>query len=175
MLISKRMNEAINQQIGNEFGASLQYVAMASHFAGQGLTALAGHFYRQAEEERDHAMRFVRYVVDAGGKVGIPTITAPQASFKNVADAVRLALNHEMKVTNQINSLVDLALKESDHISRDVLSWFVKEQLEEVSSMDNLLKVVQRAGESNLMHVEDYIARLESKSARMEAEAAAGE
>ncbi len=169
MLISKKMNAAINQQIGNEFGASLQYVAIASRFAGEGLSALAEHFYQQAEEERTHAMRFVRYLDDAGGKVEIPTIPAPRTDFKDVADAVRLALQHEMNVTSQINSLVDLALKESDHISRDMLSWFVKEQLEEVSSMDNLLKVVQRAGEANLIHVEDYINRLRAKSAKMEA------
>lgn len=171
MLISKKMNQAINQQIGNEFGASLQYVAIASHFAGEGLSALAGHFYRQAEEERGHAMRFVHYLDDAGGQVEIPTIPAPRINFKNVAEAVRLALNHELKVTSQINGLVDLALKESDHISRDMLSWFVKEQLEEVSSMDSLLKVVQRAGESNLIHVEEYITRLEAKTAKMEKEA----
>lgn len=173
MLISSKMNAAINQQIGNEFGASLQYVAIASHFAGEGLTALAAYFYRQSDEERDHAMRFVHYLDDAGGKVEIPTIPAPRTSFKNVADAIKLALNHEMNVTNQINGLVDLALKESDHISRDMLSWFVKEQLEEVSSMDNLLKVVLRAGEANLIHVEDYVTRLQAKAAKMEAEAEA--
>ena len=171
MLISKKMNSAINQQIGNEFGASLQYVAIASHFGGEGLGALAAHFYQQAEEEREHALRFVRYVVDAGGRVVIPTITAPRATFKNVADAVRLALNHEMTVTNQINKLVDLAVQESDHLTRDMLSWFVREQLEEVSSMDNLLKVVQRAGESNLIHVEDYLTRMHDKAARMAVEA----
>lgn len=173
MLISKKMNQAINQQIGNEFGASLQYVAIAAHFAAEGLTVLAEHFDQQAEEERDHAMRFVRFLGDAGGQVEIPTIPAPRATFKNVADAIRLALNHEMKVTAQINALVDLALKESDHISRDILSWFVKEQLEEVSSMDNLLKVVLRAGENNLIHVEDYILRLRKKSEAMEAQAEA--
>jgi len=165
------MNKAINQQIGNEFGASLQYVAIASHFAGDGLSALAEYFYKQSEEERGHAMRFVRYLDDAGGKVEIPTIPAPRTNFKNVADAIKLALNHEMNVTSQINALVDLALKESDHISRDMLSWFVKEQLEEVSSMDNLLKVVQRAGEANLIHVEDFITRLQAKTAKMEAAA----
>ena len=171
MLISKKMNAAINQQIGNEFGASMQYVAIASHFAGEGLSALAGHFYKQSDEERYHAMRFVHYLDDAGGKVEIPTITAPRTNFKDTADAIRLALSHELKVTSQINALVDLALKESDHISRDMLSWFVKEQLEEVSSMDNLLKVVERAGESNLIHVEEYVSRLQAKSARMEAAA----
>ena len=165
MLISKKMNAAINEQIGNEFGASMQYIAIASHFAGAGLVALSDHFFKQSDEERMHAMKFVRYLDDAGGKVEIPTINAPRTEFKSVADAIRLALNHEMKVTSQINGLVDLALKESDHISRDMLSWFVKEQLEEVSSMDNLLKVVLLAGESNLIHVENYITRLQEKSA----------
>jgi bacterioferritin B len=171
MLISDKMNAAINQQIGNEFGASLQYVAIASHFAAEGLMALAEHFYKQSDEERDHAMRFVHYLDDAGGKVEIPTIPAPRINFKSVADAIRLALTHEMTVTKQINALVDQALKESDHISRDMLSWFVKEQLEEVSSMDNLLKVVVRAGESNLIHVEEYVGRLQARTAKMEKEA----
>ncbi len=171
MLISKKMNSAINQQVGNEFGASLQYVAIAAHFAGEGLTALAAHFYEQAEEERDHAMRFVRYLVDAGGRVEIPAIASPRATFKNAAEAVRLALNHELTVTSQINKLVDLAIKESDHITNNMLAWFVNEQLEEVSSMDNLLKVVQRAGENNLIHVEDYLTRSHGRTARMAAEA----
>ncbi len=173
MLISQKLNAAINQQIGNEFGASMQYVAIAAHFASEGLMALSAYFDKQAEEERDHAMRFVRFLGDAGGKVEIPAISAPRATFKNVADAIRLALNHEMNVTKQINALVDLALKESDHISRDMLSWFVKEQLEEVSTMDNLLKVVQRAGENNLIHVEQYVLGLRKKAEKMEAEAEA--
>ena len=166
MLISNKMNAAINQQIGNEFSASLQYVAVAFHFAADGLVALADHFYLQAQEERDHAMRFVRFLSDAGGKLEIPAIAAPRTGFTNVADAVKLALDSEVTVTHQINSLVDLALKESDHISRDVLSWFVKEQLEEVSSMDNLLKVVKLAGENNLIHVEQYIKGLQAKAAQ---------
>jgi bacterioferritin B len=82
-----------------------------------------------------------------------------------------LALTHELTVTSQINKLVELAMKESDHITDNMLAWFVKEQLEEVSSMDNLLKVVQRAGESNLIHVEDYLTRLHGKTARIAAEA----
>jgi ferritin len=159
MLISKKMNAAINEQIGNEFGASLQYVAIASHFANEGLTELATLFYRQADEERDHAMRFVRYLVDAGGRVEIPGIDAPRNTFKSVEEAVKLSLDWERTVTGQINSLVELAIKESDHISHNALTWFVHEQLEEMSSMDNLLKVVQRAGEKELLYVEGYLAR----------------
>lgn len=159
MLISQKMNAAINEQIGNEFAASLQYVAIASHFASEGLSELAAKFYAQADEERDHAMRFVRYVVDAGGQVAIPAIAAPKAQFKSVEEAVRLSLEWEKTVTRQINGLVELAMKESDFIAQNFLGWFVREQLEEVSSMDNLLKVVQRAGEKNLLYVESYLAR----------------
>jgi bacterioferritin B len=159
MMISKKMNEALNEQIGYEFAASLQYVSIASHFAGQGLTCLANHFYKQANEERDHAMRFVNYIVDAGGEVSIPDIKAPKASFGSVEDAVTLSLAQEKEVTAKINTLVEQSMKESDHITFQILSWFVKEQLEEVSSMDNLLKVVQLAGQKNLLYVEEYVAR----------------
>ena len=100
MLISKKMNAAINHQIGNEFGASLQYVAIASRFAGEGLTALAAHFYKQAEEERGHAMRFVHYLDDAGGKVEIPTIPAPNC----FAILVPLFLFLDMVRTRRVRS-----------------------------------------------------------------------
>lgn len=159
MLFSKKMNESINQQIGNEFGASLQYVAIASHFVGEGLPILSEHFYKQAAEERDHAMRFVKYVVDAGGHVDIPAIPAPTSQFKNVEEAVKLSLAWEINVTKQINDIVDLSQKEHDHTTENFMGWFVNEQLEEVSSMDRLLKVVRRAGD-NLIYVEEYIARL---------------
>lgn len=157
MLISKSMNAALNEQIGNEFLASLQYVAVAAYFSEEGLPGLAAHFFKQAEEEREHALRFVRYVLDAGGHVSIPDLPAPQHLFKNAREAVELALNHEKRVTDQITRLVELAFKEGDHISQNMLGWFVREQLEEVSSMDNLLKLVSRAGENNLLFVEHYL------------------
>lgn len=170
MLISKKMNAALNEQIGNEFGASLQYVAIASHFAGEGLNELAARFHRQADEERDHAMRFVNYIVEAGGEVKIPAIPAPKSSFASVAEAVKLSLTWEQTVTRQINRLMDLAVKEGDHIAQNFLGWFVREQLEEVSSMDNLLKLVQRAGETNLVYVEAILARSNEKGKAPEAE-----
>ena len=159
MLISKKMNVAINEQIDNEFAASLQYVAIAAHFAAESLTELAAKFYKQAEEERDHAMRFVKFVVEAGGRVEIPAIAAPKSSFKSVEEAVKLSLDQEKTVTGQINALVELSIKTSDHITQNFLSWFIREQLEEVSSMENLLKVVQRAGENNLLYVEEFLSR----------------
>ncbi len=159
MLISDKMAAAINTQIGNEFGASLQYVSIGAHFGSENLPELSKHFHKQAMEEKDHALRLVNYVVDAGGRVVIPAIPAPKAGFKSAEEAVQLSLDWEVTVTKQISGLVDLSIKENDHITRNFLQWFVNEQLEEVSSMETLLSIVKRAGESGLLFVEDYLSR----------------
>ena len=159
MLISPDVNSALNEQIGREFGASIQYVAIAAYFDCEGLPSLAKHFYRQAEEEREHAMRFVRYVVDADGHVEVPAIEAPKSNFSSAEEAVSLSLDWEMEVTRQINALMDMAITRSDHMTKNFLEWFVSEQREEVASMDTLLKMVRRAGESGLLFVENYLSR----------------
>ena len=159
MLTNKKIVDAINKQIGNEFGASLQYVAIAAYFSGEALPQLAQHFFRQAAEENDHAMRFIKYVTDTGGHVVIPAIPAPQPTFQNAGEAVQLSLDQEVEVTKQINALVELARSENDYITNNFLQWFLTEQLEEVSSMDTLLKIVQR-GAANLLSVEEHLARV---------------
>src|SRR5205085_3545386 len=159
MLIPNQVVTAINEQIGYEFSASLQYYAIAAHFAAEALPQLSSHFFKQAEEEKGHALRFMKYVVDAGGRVTIPAIQAPQSNFKNPEAAVKLSLDQEVHVTQQINGLVELARTQSDFITINFLQWFLTEQLEEVSSMDNLLKIVQRAGD-NLLQADEYLARV---------------
>jgi ferritin len=159
MLISKPMNSALNEQVGHEFGASLQYVQIATYFDKEGLPTLARHFYKQAEEEREHAMKFVRFIADASGELAIPAIPAPQPAFKSAEEAVRKSVDWEVTVTKQINGLMDLAIKDNDHITRNFLNWFMEEQLEEVSSMETLLSMVRRAGESGLLFVENYLAQ----------------
>lgn len=171
MLISNALNAALNEQIGHEFGASLQYVAIAAYFDRENLPVLAAHFYRQADEERAHAMRIVRFVIDAGGRVVIPTVPAGQSDFASAEEAVRLSLDWELQVTDQINSLVDLAMRENNHITKTFLDWFVNEQLEEVSSMDRLLGMVRRAGESGLLLVEHYLASRGGEQAANQGEA----
>lgn len=172
MLTSQRIIDAINQQIGNEFSAMLQYTAIAAHFETESLAELAAHFRKQADEERDHAHRFIQYVIDTGAKVDIPAITAPVNHFKFAEDAVKLSLEQEKLVTRQVNGLMQIAKEENDYTSDTFLQWFVTEQLEEVASMDDLLRVVQRAGEANLLRVEDYLAR---KTGRSSFRAEAGE
>ena len=159
MLMSQKMNDALNTQIGNEFGASLQYVSIGCHFGAESLPELSAHFLHQAEEEKMHAMKLAQYIVDAGGRVAIPPVPGPKATFKTAEEAVQLSLTWEVTVTKQISALVDQAIAESDHITRHFLQWFVNEQLEEVSSMEQLLSIVRRAGEGGLLFVEDYLAR----------------
>ncbi len=157
MLISTDFNDAINAQIGREFGASLQYINIATYFDGEALSKLAKFFYKQAEEERDHAMRFVKYVVDTGGHVAIPPIEGPKTTFATAEEAIQLSLNWEVEVTNQINNLYQMAHKGNDFAAQNFLDWYVEEQIEEVSTMENLLKIVKRAGERNLIMLEAYI------------------
>src|ERR1700759_2854177 len=109
MLTSPKVIDAINEQIGYEFSAELQYYAIAAHFAAEALPQLSQHFFRQAEEEKGHALRFIKYVVDAGGRVAIPSIDAPKSKFEPPGDAVERSLDEEVAVTKQSNALVDLA------------------------------------------------------------------
>lgn len=163
MIIKPELLARLNEQIGNEFNAMLQYFAIAAHFERETLPMLAAHYYQQAEEEKTHALKFVDFIVDVGGHVEIPAIPAPQAKFQFAEDAARLALQHEEKVTAQINHLVAMAKEMRDYTTDTFLQWFVQEQLEEVSSAQDLLSVIQRAGEGNLLRVEEYLARLGGK------------
>ena len=158
MLISQKLAAAINEQIGREFAASMQYVAIAAHFGIENLPALSHYFFKQADEERDHAMKFVHHLVEAGERVTVPAISKPRDTIGSVEEAVRLSLDWEHEVTRQIYALVTLAQQEGNYITHHFLQWYVDEQLEEVSSMDQLLSVVQRAG-NQLLFVEEYIAR----------------
>src|ERR1700758_5385568 len=165
MVAHPKIVPLINQQIGNEFSAMLQYYAIAAHFGAEALPELAAHFRKQAEEEKQHALRFIQFLLDAGARVEIPSIPAPQAHFVAAEDAVKLSLEQEERVTTQVNALVSMAKAESDYTSDNFLQWFVKEQLEEVASMEQLLRVVQRAGEEELLRVEEYLAREEGRGA----------
>ena len=153
-----RFADALNEQIAYEFAASQQYVAIAIHYDAQTLPQLAAHFYRQALEERNHAMMMVQYLLDADETVVIPAVEAPQTSFADVVEPVRLALDQEKRVTGQIQQLALTAREEGDLVAEQFMHWFLQEQREEVSSMSALLDVVERSKDT-VMHVEDFLAR----------------
>jgi ferritin len=163
---------ALNEQIGHEFAASQQYIAIAVYYDAETLPQLAAHFYRQAVEERNHAMIIVQYLLDANEKVVIPAVAAPQVDFVDAVAPVSLALEQEKNVTEQIVDLVKLARDEGDLVGEQFLHWFLQEQREEVSSMSDLLQVVER-GHDNLLLVEDHLARRSGAESPLEAGAPA--
>ncbi|QDP97167.1 ferritin [Microlunatus elymi] len=158
---AERFVTQLNEQIGHEFAAHQQYLACAVHYEDRTMPQLAGFFYRQALEERGHAMMMIKYLVDQGAQVVIPGVDAPVTEFADVVAPVQLALEQEKRVTEQINQLTKIARDESDFASDQFMQWFIKEQVEEVATMSDLLNVVSRSRE-NIEAIEDYILREQS-------------
>lgn len=154
----KSFNELLSTQIGNEFAASQQYIAIAVWFDNQDLPQLAAHFYRQAVEERNHAMMLVQYRLDRDLGVEIPGIPAVKNDFGNAIEPIALALAQEKRVTAQIEALFSAARADGDALGEQAMLWFLKEQVEEIASMSTLLTIAQRAGD-NLFDIENFIAR----------------
>ena len=150
--------DRLNEQIGYEFGASQQYVAAAVYYDSETLPRLAAFFYAQALEERNHAMMMVQYLMDADAKIVIPGTEAPKGEFADIVEPVRVALEQEKRVSEQINALARVAREQGDYSSEQFMQWFIKEQVEEVASMSDLLRVVERSRD-NPMFAEDFLAR----------------
>jgi bacterioferritin B len=163
-----RFTDALNEQIGYEFAASQQYVAIAAYYDAESLPQLAATFYRQAVEERNHAMMIVQFLLDADVPVTIPGVEAPRTAFGSATEPVALALEQEKRVTEQIVALVALAREEGNLVGEQFLHWFLQEQREEVSSMSHLLSTVERAGD-NLLLVEELLARTGADESPLEA------
>lgn len=151
----------LNEQVANEFAAHQQYVACAVYYESETLPQLAGFFYRQALEERDHAMMMVQYLLDTGAEVITPGVAAPRATFADVVEPVALALESEKRVSEQISGLASTARDERNYAAEQFMQWFVAEQIEEVATMSDLLAVARRSRE-RVMEIEDYIAREQS-------------
>ena len=160
-MASPRFVKQLNVQIGNEFAAHQQYVACAVYYDALTMPQMARFFYRQALEERDHAMMMVRYLLDADEEVSIPGVAAPQSTFEDIVQPVQLALDQEKRVTEQINQLTALAREDNDFASDQYMQWFLKEQVEEVATMSSLLTVVTRS-KDDVESIEEWVAREES-------------
>jgi bacterioferritin B len=165
MTVAKRLtkrhqgfHDLLLAQIRNEFIASQQYVAVAVWFAGRDLPVLARHFYRQAVEERNHAMIMVQYLMDQDKPVSIPGVDEVRNSFDSAEEIVSLALDQELEVTKEIDALMAAAREEHDYAGERFVHWFLSEQVEEVAQMRTLLNVVRRSS-GNLFDVENFLAR----------------
>lgn len=174
-MTDSRFLQLLHEQVGHEFNAHQQYIAIAVWFDGQDLPQLARHYYAQALEERSHAMMIVQYMLDRDLPVRIPGSGEVRNDFTGVTDPIALALAQERQVTAQIEAIFAAARAEGDALGEQFLLWFLKEQVEEVASATTLLTVAQRAG-TNLFDLENYVAReqIGDGGASSDAPAAAG-
>jgi bacterioferritin B len=156
--LDTKFHELLTDQVRSEFTAAQQYIAIAVHFDGADLPQLAKHFYGQAVEERNHAMMLVQYLLDRDVDVAIPGVDAVCNRFDTPRDALKLALDQERAVTEQISRLASVARDEGDYLGEQFMQWFLSEQVEEVSLMTTLVRVAERAG-TNLFHLEEFVAR----------------
>lgn len=163
-------NALLSSQIGNEFAASQQYIAIAVWFDNHDLPQLAAHFYRQSVEERNHAMMLVQYRIDRDLGVEIPGVPAVVNDFANVVEPIALALAQEKQVTSQIEALFAAARRDGDALGEQAMLWFLKEQVEEVASMSTLLTIAERARD-NLFDIENFVAREQVGDAGVDSDA----
>jgi len=144
MMICDKVAKLLQEQIGHEFGASQQYLATAAYFGEQGLDGWADEFYRQSEEEREHGMKIIKFLVDVGAEFTIPAIAAARPSgIESPLDACQKALKGERAVTDQFSTMAREAIAEGDHVSGQFLDWFLNEQVEEESTMDRYVKLLE--------------------------------
>lgn len=157
MKISKKLNDAINTQIGEELFASNGYANMAAYFDTLGLSRLSAMYFEQSEEEREHAMKFIHYLMEVEGEVAIPAIPVTPSTFDSVKAALEAAMTWEKDVTERINKLMDMAIDEKDYASQDFLRWFVTEQVEEEANVSHLLTLVDALGDRSIISIEHLL------------------
>jgi ferritin len=153
-MISKTLQDAINEQINKELYSSYLYLSMAAYFEAASLPGFAHWMRIQYQEEVAHAMKFFDFVIDRGGKVVLKAIDQPQTEWKNNLEVFEMVYEHEQKVTGMINSLYELALKEKDYPTQVLLYWYIDEQVEEeknASQIVDQLKLIEARGTAVLM------------------------
>jgi ferritin len=158
MEFKEKVLAAFNAQIGMEYEASLKYDAIGCYFTAEDLPQLSKFFFKQSTEEREHAHKLIKFVLDRDGQVKIPSLEAPPFAFSSPIEAVQAAQASERKVSSSIHALYELAVEHKDHAAAIMLQWFITEQVEEEATIKQMLKFVQRGKESGMMTVEDYLA-----------------
>lgn len=159
-MISKNLENAINEQINFEFYSAYTYLAMSAYAEEIDFPGAANFFKIQAQEELDHARKMYDYLFQKGGKVVLEAIEKPKAEFDNLLNIFEEGLKHEQTVTKRIYNIANIALDEKEHATMSFLSWFVDEQVEEEENFTNLVKKIKRASgnEANLYMIDDELA-----------------
>ena len=162
MAVSQRMHDKINEQIQKEFFSEYFYISMEAYFASISLDGFANFFHVQAQEERDHAMKFFGYVIQTSGKVKLMHLDAPRSEFISPSEVFNLTLEHERFITKSIHSLVEAALEEKDYTTNSFLQWFINEQIEEERTMHGILDKMKLAGNEagGLFHIDKELSAL---------------
>ena len=153
-MISPKLNEALNNQMNNEFYSEYAYLSMAAYFHSNDLDGIANFFHVQAKEEHFHGMKIYNFILSRAGKVELKTIKAPKVDFKSATEVFESALEHEKSVTKSINDVMDISIQENDHAVNSFLKWYVDEQVEEESTATKNLsriKLIDGKGEGMLM------------------------
>mgnify|MGYP006134463039 CR=1 FL=1 len=157
-MIHDKSAQLINEQIGHEFSVFYQYIAVSTWCDSEALPEMSKYFAPQADEEHAHAMKIVKFLGDTNRSVNFLALGAPRSDFKSVEEVVQLTYDQEVKVTEQIKAIYDAAAENNDRVTQNFLQFFIEEQVEEVASMDTLLKITRRAC-NDLFRLKDYIAR----------------
>ena len=147
-MLSKKMEEQLNEQINAEIYSGYLYYAMEAYFEDEDLTGFANWMHVQAQEELLHADKFFNYINERGGRVKLDGIEGPKNDWDSPLEVFKEAYEHETKVTERINNLYDLALEEKDHATASFLKWFIDEQVEEEASADEIVNKLKRIGDS---------------------------
>lgn len=145
--MNKRIEQALNEQISKEASSSQYYLSMASWAETQGLSGIAVFMYAHSDEERFHMLKLIKFVNERGGKAIVPTIEQPPSTFDSVQRMFELLLAHELTVTQSINEVVDVCLKEKDYTTHNFMQWYVSEQMEEEALARSILDKLKLIGE----------------------------
>jgi len=147
-MLSKKIQDALNQQINHELFSSYLYLAMSAHFESMNLPGFARWMKVQSEEENEHGMKFFHYVNERDGKVVLEAIGKPAVDFKTPLDVIKKVLDHEKKVTGTIEALYELSMKEKDYATQVMLHWFIKEQVEEEKNASDIIEMLKNIGDA---------------------------
>ena len=148
-MLSRTVQEAMNEQIKNEFYSAYQYLSMAAYCESVNLPGFARWMRMQAREEVEHAMKLYDFILDRGGRVLLQAMDQPVADFGSPLEVFEQALEHEQRVTAMINGLYGLAVKENDYASQTFLQWFVTEQVEEEKNAGDVVETLKMIGDKS--------------------------
>ena len=169
-MLTEKIENILNRQVEREGYSSLLYLSMASWAEASGYPGIAQWLYAQSEEELEHMLKFIHYINDRGGKAVIPGLETPPNEFESVQALFEAVLKHEQFVSQSINEIVTACIEEQDHTTNNWVQWFVTEQIEEESSVQELLDKLVLVGNHNLYMFDRDIMQMRSSGGASEEE-----